>query len=173
MPSNLIANRPRIGYVLPVRFDGDRVVDKSEPSDFLRLDGQCSALFFFLLLVFIFEKPFSPPRGGGEANGTSVFIADLKRTGPNKQLRFLLFLSFSFFSWGRRWWHEPVTSRPTRGFPPVPCRDRALTHERARETHVRIHQWRQTKNRDEVQVQSPSKEMIWKIGRQLWSTPRR
>ena len=97
MPSNLIANRPRIGYVLPVRFDGDRVVDKSEPSDFLRLDGQCSALFFFLLLVFIFEKPFSPPRGGGEANGTSVFIADLKRTGPNKQLRFLLFCRFLSF----------------------------------------------------------------------------
>ena len=58
MPSNLIANRPRIGYVLPVRFDGDRVVDKSEPSDFLRLDGQCSALFFFFFLFSSLKNHF-------------------------------------------------------------------------------------------------------------------
>ena len=64
---------------------------------FCGLTDSAALSFFFLLLVFIFEKPFSPPRGGGEANGTSVFIADLKRTGPNKQLRFLLFCRFLSF----------------------------------------------------------------------------
>ena len=106
MPSNLIANRPRIGYVLPVRFDGDRVVDKSEPSDFLRLDGQCSALFFFSSSCFHLWKTIFPSswRRGGKWNvrfycGFEADWAEQTTSFPALLVVFFLFLKKKMMTW--------------------------------------------------------------------------